>query len=56
MFCSWGAEEYGLIGSMEYVEVGGAVVKAVTEVSKYLCIITFHGQPLVSPDLFNFCI
>lgn len=22
MFCSWGAEEYGLIGSTEWVEVG----------------------------------
>lgn len=22
MFCSWGAEEYGLIGSVEYVQVG----------------------------------
>ena len=22
MFCSWGAEEYGLVGSMEYVQVG----------------------------------
>ena len=21
MFCSWGAEEYGLIGSVEYVQV-----------------------------------
>ena len=21
MFCSWGAEEYGLIGSIEYVQV-----------------------------------
>lgn len=22
MFCSWGAEEYGLVGSIEWVEVG----------------------------------
>jgi len=21
MFCSWGAEEYGLIGSVEYIQV-----------------------------------
>jgi Zn-dependent M28 family amino/carboxypeptidase len=21
MFCSWGAEEYGIIGSVEYVQV-----------------------------------
>lgn len=44
MFCSWGAEEYGLIGSSEWAEV---------TVPRFLCLLLFTSSHFVSPHILN---
>ena len=35
VFCSWGAEEYGIIGSYEWVEVNGSILCLVFKIEHY---------------------